>query len=92
MATIQQLKDHLKANNNIAYAFSQGLETARTYSIPQLDPIKTVDDLIKYYQDFLTWIPSEDPAGREVYNCICLFYFVLDCAPLSNFQTPILPS
>src|ERR1700733_1818911 len=92
MATIQQLKDHLKANNDIAYAFSQGLETARTYNIPQLDPIKTVDDLIQYYQDFLTWIPSEDAAGREVYNRICLFYFVLDCAPLSNFQTPILPS
>jgi phosphatidylserine decarboxylase len=92
MATIQQLKDHLAANNDIAYAFSQGLKKARTYRIPQLDPIKTVGDLINYFEEFLTWIPSEDAAGKEVYNRICLFYFVLDCAPLSSFQTPILPS
>jgi len=30
MATIQQLKDHLEKNNDIAYAFSEGLKTART--------------------------------------------------------------
>ena len=92
MATIQQLKDHLEKNNDIAYAFSEGLKTARTYNIPQLIPIKTVADLIDYYEEFLTWIPSENKAGDKVYNRLCLFYFVLDCAPLSSFQTPILPS
>lgn len=90
MATIQQLKDHLAANNDISYAFSQGLKKARTYGIPQLDLIKTVDDLINYFEEFSTWIPSEDAAGK-VYYRNCLFYFVLDYAPLSSFQTPILP-
>ena len=92
MATVQQLRDHLARNSEVAYAFSQGLITARSYNIPELDPIETVDDLINFYEEFLTWIPSENAAGNLVYIRICLFYFVLECAPLSSFQTPILPT
>jgi len=91
MATIQQLKDYLSRYTEVAYAFSEGLKTAQTYHIPELEPIQTVDDLIAYFEDFLTWIPQENAAGDQVYIRICLFYFVLDCAPLSSFQTPIIP-
>ena len=92
MASIQKLRDYLDADKSIKEAFEKSLDNAHTYDIPEVDAIETVDDLIKFYEELLTWIPSEDAPGDAVYNKLCLFYFVLDLPPLAKYQTPIDPN
>jgi len=80
MATIQQLKDYLadEEHRDLKEAFEEALADARTYNVPEFDPIETVDDLLDFFKMYLKWVPSEEAGGGAVYLRICVFYFVLD--------------
>ncbi|KAK0609568.1 phosphatidylserine decarboxylase-like protein [Bombardia bombarda] len=54
--------------------------------------IQTAQGFLDYANELLVWIPHEDFKGKDIYNVICIFYFVLDQLPLGSMQTPIDPS
>ena len=71
--------------------FNTAIENARKYNIPQLRDIENLCDYLDWINEFLTWIPTENRAGVEVYNHLCKFHFILDQEPvrwLQNLEVP----
>ncbi|OJD29376.1 phosphatidylserine decarboxylase [Diplodia corticola] len=50
------------------------------------------DDFLKFANDLLKWIPHEDFKGKNIYQILALFYFILDQPPLKKCQTEIHPN
>ncbi|CAM1503552.1 Fc.00g011430.m01.CDS01 [Cosmosporella sp. VM-42] len=53
--------------------------------------ISDARSFIDFANDLLKWIPHENFAGKDIYDILCMFYFVLDQTPLAELQTPINP-
>jgi hypothetical protein len=53
--------------------------------------IRTIDDYLRWINDLLYWVPSENVPGREVYNCIGKLYIVLDQETTKPLQNRIEP-
>ncbi|KIM76105.1 hypothetical protein PILCRDRAFT_98788 [Piloderma croceum F 1598] len=81
------------AHPNFKADFEKSFRQARSQGIPQFDEynLYTFDDYLNYCERFLKWTPSENSDGRSVYNHICMFYFVIDTEPVSNYQNAIVP-
>ncbi|OLN88246.1 Phosphatidylserine decarboxylase proenzyme 3-like protein 1 [Colletotrichum chlorophyti] len=47
---------------------------------------------LKFANDMLKWTPTENIEAKDVYDILCLFYFILDQEPLLGRQTPIHPA
>lgn len=71
--------------------FNQAIANAQKKNIPQLRNIKNLDDYLKFINGLLYWVPSENEPGKEVYNRLCEFYFILDQAPVLELQNKIVP-
>jgi phosphatidylserine decarboxylase len=71
--------------------FERAVEDAAKYNIPQMADIRTGDDYLAYIDALLNWVPSENSQGREIYDRICKFYFVLDQPSVRKLQDPVLP-
>ncbi|KAL0930307.1 phosphatidylserine decarboxylase [Colletotrichum truncatum] len=44
-----------------------------------------------FANDLLKWQPEENVQGKDIYDILCMFYFVLDQEPLLGLQTRIRP-
>ncbi|OCL11300.1 hypothetical protein AOQ84DRAFT_287527 [Glonium stellatum] len=78
-----------------ASALDQAVAAARDTPIVQmLDDalITNGEGFLRYANELLRWIPHEDQSGKDIYDTLCLFYFVLDQSPLGEQQTPTDPS
>ncbi|KAI1209175.1 phosphatidylserine decarboxylase-domain-containing protein [Annulohypoxylon truncatum] len=53
--------------------------------------ITGANSFLKFANDLLRWIPHESSEGKDVYNILCIFYFVFNQHPLKDIQTPITP-
>lgn len=53
--------------------------------------IKDARSFLIFANDLLKWIPHENYQGKDIYDILCMFYFVLDQPPLLELQTPINP-
>lgn len=71
--------------------FQTAITKAHGYHIPQLRHIKTLEDYLAWMNDLLAWQPVENYLGREIYNRICEFYFILDQEPVRSLQNRIIP-
>jgi len=89
-AVVQELVDLIKANH-WEEAFHAAIERAQKANIPDLADIKSLDDYLLWINDLLRWVPSEDRPGREVYNHLCKFYFILDQRPVLELQNKVVP-
>jgi len=72
--------------------FEEAVASAGSYNIPTIDDVRTLDDYYGWINDLLYWVPSENEAGREIYNRICEFYFFLDQDPVKGLQNKITPA
>ncbi|RSM00413.1 hypothetical protein CEP52_009137 [Fusarium oligoseptatum] len=62
--------------------------------IPEfMDKLKIHDSrsFLIFANDLLKWIPTESYEGKDIYNILCMFYFVMDQPPLKDLQTEINP-
>ncbi len=91
---VEELENYLNNNPDLKNAFDLSVQIAVRMRIPQLQQqgIQDLATYIAFYKRFLTWVPTEDFDGRNVYYNLCVFYFILDLPPLKFFQTPILPT
>ncbi|HET6230627.1 MAG TPA: phosphatidylserine decarboxylase [Longimicrobiaceae bacterium] len=87
---VQELVGLIK-KNKWGGDFEKAIENARAKNIPELSDIRNLDDYLGYIDGLLRWVPSEDFPGREVYNRICKFYFILDQDPVVRLQTAVVP-
>lgn len=71
---------------SFALAYSTGLKEFELYNI------HNVDDYIRYMDEYVHWVPTEDKTGKNVYYHICMFYFIIDLPPVRDHQSPIDPS
>lgn len=88
---VQELVD-LIALNNWEADFQAAIAKAHSYHIPELSDLTNLAEYLQYINQLLYWVPSEDVPGKEVYNRICKFYFILDQEPVVKLQNAILPS
>lgn len=77
--------------NNWRDKFEEAVRKAHSYHIPQLKDVKNLEDYLNWINKLLKWQPVENFLGREIYNRICEFYFVLDQEPVRSLQNKIVP-
>ncbi|KAF4992837.1 hypothetical protein FGRMN_6889 [Fusarium graminum] len=53
--------------------------------------IKDARSFLDFANDLLKWIPEENYEGKDIYDILCMFYFIIDQPSLSELQTPIHP-
>jgi phosphatidylserine decarboxylase len=71
--------------------FNKAIKQAQTYNIPQLADIKSLEDYLQWISDLLYWVPTENKPGREIYNHLCKFHFILDQPHVRELQNRIRP-
>ena len=71
--------------------FNKAIGHAQKSNIPEIADIKNLDDYLAWINDLLHWVPSEDKPGREIYNHLCKFYFIIDQPPVLGLQNRIVP-
>lgn len=86
-----ELQDMI-ARNDWQSSFEEAIASAASYNIPTIDDVQTLDDYYGWINELLYWVPSENEAGREMYNRICEFYFFLDQEPVAGLQNEITPA
>ena len=72
--------------------FQESITRAHKSGVPEMADIKTLDDYLRSINDLLSWVPSEDLPGTDIYIHLCKFYFVLDQPPIKTKQNPIAPT
>ena len=91
---VQKLVKYFSENPEFKTAFGQSFLLAHATGLKEFDTfnIHSVDDYIRYMDEYVNWIPTEDYSGTNVYYHICMFYFILDLPPVREHQSPIDPS
>lgn len=89
-AVVLELMELIKANNWEEH-FDRAIENARKSRIPEIEDIKSLNDYLAWINDLLHWVPTEDKPGREVYNHLCKFHFILDQHPVLGLQNRVVP-
>ena len=80
-------------NNDLA-PLDQAIKNALGANIPQITNwnITTSKQFLLFASRVMNWQPTEICNGKMIYWTLCLFYFILDQAPLGGQQTQISPS
>ncbi|KAL7619917.1 hypothetical protein AAE478_010464 [Parahypoxylon ruwenzoriense] len=74
-------------------ALEKAIASARQ-KIPEfMDKLHITDkaSFLDFANDLLKWIPTENYQGKDIYEIICMFYFIFNQAPLNEMQTQIHP-
>ena len=87
---VQKLVD-LMNENGWRPKFEEALKKAQSYNVIGMEDIKTVDDWINWCNAQLSWVPTENRYGKEVYKHVCKFYFILDQSPVKELQNAVVP-
>ncbi|KAF5553397.1 phosphatidylserine decarboxylase 2 [Fusarium napiforme] len=53
--------------------------------------ISDARSFLDFSNDLLKWVPHENYEGKDIYDILCMFYFIIDQPPLANLQTSISP-
>ncbi|KAM5535557.1 hypothetical protein V8D89_010724 [Ganoderma adspersum] len=91
---VQELVNYFSQNPEFESAFEQSFLTARKSDLKEWDEfnIHSVDDHLRYMDEYVRWVPSETVSGTNVYSHLCMFYFILDSCPIYGYQTKIEPT
>jgi phosphatidylserine decarboxylase len=77
--------------NQWAGDFNEAISRARESGIPEVQDLRSLEDYLAFIDGLLRWVPTENTAGREIYDQLCKFYFILDQPPVRELQNPIVP-
>lgn len=88
---VQELVDLIRANH-WEDAFQQAVDRAHRSGVIEMQDVKTTDDYLAFINGLLRWVPSENVQGRDIYNHLCKFHFVLDQPTVSVLQNAIGPA
>jgi hypothetical protein len=71
--------------------FEEAIKNAHGYNIPSIRHIHNLHDYLEWLNDLLEWVPVEDHVGKQIYEQLCEFYFLLDQPPVRKLQNRIIP-
>ena len=89
---IKTLEDKIKSTSGWQSRFDAAVKAAHDSGIVEMKDITTVPQYLAKINEWLYWVPRENEEGRDVYNRICLFYFVLNQPSVKDLQDPIKPT
>lgn len=83
----------LVEKNHWEKEFNQAIKKANSYNIAFLKKqnINNYEEYIYWINNFLHWIPTENFEGKNVYDYLCCFYFIIDQSPVLQLQNKIIP-
>lgn len=87
---VQELVELIRANRWEA-AFQEAVNRAHNSGVVEMRDVKTTADYLDFINGLLRWVPSENVQGKDIYNHLCKFHFVLDQDPIKDFQNAIVP-
>ncbi|KAI4178180.1 MAG: hypothetical protein LQ348_005666 [Seirophora lacunosa] len=88
---VKELEKHIHNTSGWPKAFDDAVKAAHDSGIVEMQEITTTRQYLGKINEWLHWIPKENEEGRDVYNRICLFYFVMNQPTVKKFQDPIKP-
>jgi phosphatidylserine decarboxylase len=77
--------------HNWKQKFEKALANALKWNVPSVNKVTNLEKYFEWLNDTLLRIPSENHAGKEMYNRLCEFYFFLDQSPVNELQNKIKP-
>ena len=91
---VRELIDYRNEHPEFETALDQSFNLAYQTSLEEFElyNIHSVDDYIRYMDEYVHWFPTENKSGKNVYYHICMFYFIVDLPPVREHQSPIDPS
>ena len=89
---IKELDDHIKNTSGWKDRFDAAVKSAHDSGIVEMQSITTTSEYLDKINEWLYWIPKAEEDGRDVYNRICLFYFVMNQPTVKSLQDPIDPA
>lgn len=87
---VQELLDKINSEG-WSERFNEAITTAHQSGIVEMQSTKTLQDYLTFINSLLRWVPSEDWQGKDIYNDLCKFYFVLDQPSVKDLQSPVQP-
>ena len=72
-------------------AFETAIKKANSFNVPLLGEVTSLDKYLVWINKFLYWIPSENIQGKNIYDHLCAFYFILDQESLLKLQNAVIP-
>lgn len=87
---VQELIELIKVNQWEG-KFNEAIANAHKKNILQIRHIKNLQDYLAWINALLYWIPTENEPGKEIYNRLAKFYFILDQHPVLELQNKIIP-
>lgn len=73
-------------------AFQEAVDLAHKSGVVEMRDVKTTKDYLDFIDGLLRWVPSENVQGKDIYNHLCKFHFVLDQHPVRRLQNAIRPA
>ncbi|KAI1821859.1 putative phosphatidylserine decarboxylase [Xylaria intraflava] len=89
---VQELVQAINTNKGWLDDFNCAIDCAVKQAPNDIEGIRVLEDYYKFIDQFLRWVPSETPDGRQIYKKLCLFYFILDQRSAYAHQTAISPA
>ncbi|KAI4168776.1 MAG: hypothetical protein LQ343_006137 [Gyalolechia ehrenbergii] len=83
---VKELEDHIKDTPGWSQRFEDAVKAAHDSGIIEMQAITTTSEYLHKINEWLYWIPKENEEGRDVYNRICLFYFIMN-QPTNSWLT-----
>ena len=88
---VKTLEDKIRNTPEWQSRFDAAVRGAHDTGIVEMQSITTVPQYLAKINEWLYWVPKENEEGRDVYNRICLFYFVMNQPTVKDLQDPIKP-
>lgn len=73
-------------------SFTEAVDLAHRSGVLEMRDVRTTADYLGFLDGLLRWVPSENAQGKDIYNHLAKFYFVLDQEPLRCLQNAIRPA
>ena len=77
--------------NNWEASFEKAIKKANSMHVPLISEVTNLETYLIWINRFLYWIPSENVQGKNIYDHLCAFYFIVDQEPLLSLQNKVIP-
>jgi phosphatidylserine decarboxylase len=88
---VEELKKLIRTHNWSA-AFQTAIDAAHNSGVVEMRGVKTTKEYLDFIDGLLRWVPSETIEGKDIYNRLGKFCFVLDQHPVLELQNAICPA